>query len=142
MMSAGAPPPPPPPPPPPHPPPGHRICLCNTVDENGLFGQARNSLHDRQCPRRNAVRVVGIREVLVDLIGDNPDAVLQRPLANGVPLLGRIHRPGWVGGGDKQQHFGAGSAGTFELLNGYAISLVTARKNIYLDASGALDRLG
>src|SRR2546430_11640443 len=53
--------------------------------------------------------VVG--QVLVDLIGDHPDAVLDRPAADRLDLLRRVDRAGRVGRRAVQQRLGARRAG-------------------------------
>ena len=71
---------------------GHRVGLGNTVHEDGAVSQRGNCLDNRD----SLDAVVG--EVLVDLIGDHPEAVLLGPLTNGLGLLGGVDRTGGVRG--------------------------------------------
>ena len=63
------------------PPAGHGVGFGDTVDEDGLVGQGGDRFDDRH----GAHSVVD--EVLVDLVGDDPNAVLESPLADRASLF-------------------------------------------------------
>ncbi|MBG9885334.1 hypothetical protein ABE10_01780, partial [Bacillus toyonensis] len=67
-----------------HPPSGHRIGLRDAVDEDRLPRGCGDRLDDRH----GLDALVG--EVLVDLVRDDPDAVLDRPFADRPGLLGCV----------------------------------------------------
>ena len=119
-----------------HSPTGHGVRLCHTVDQNGLLGERWHGFNDGH----SLDAVIG--EVLVDLVRDHPDAVLERPFANGPSLFGRVHRSGRVGRRNKQQHLGFVGARRLQLLDGHQIVLVGAGKDVNLRAAGQRDRLG
>ena len=60
--------------------------------------------------------------MLVDLIGDDPDAVLSRPPADRRHLLGCVDGPGRVGRGDEDEQLGARGACGLQLLHRGAVS--------------------
>ncbi len=62
------------------------------------------------------VSVVG--EVLVDLVGDDPDAVLVCPLPDCPDLVGRIDSPRRVGRRNEEQRLGVRAAGRLQLVDG------------------------
>ena len=64
--------------------------------------------------------MLAIREVLVNFIGNHPDAVLHCPLTYGSNFFWRIHRTTWVVGRNEQQHFGARRTRTFKLFHCYS----------------------
>ena len=97
-----------------HAPTSHCISLCNTVHDDALVGNFRN-----ECWHRTEL-VLAVREVLVNFIGNDPDAVLNCPLSNGSNFFWRIHGTTWVVGRNEQQHFGARRARTFKLFHGYS----------------------
>ena len=68
----------------------HCIRLCNTVNDDAGFGKFR----DKRWHRRKLVLAIG--EMLVDLVGNHPDAVLNCPLANCDGLFWRVHSATWV----------------------------------------------
>ena len=91
---------------------GHRVGLSNTVDDDALV---RNLGHQRG-HRDKTVLAVG--EVFVDLVGDDPDALLDSPAANGLDLFGRIHGAAGVVWRHEQQHLGATGERCIELFYG------------------------
>ena len=68
-----------------HAPAGHGVGLGHAVERDRLVRQFRH-LGQKVGHRRSVVD-----EVLVDLVGDHPQAVRRRPLADGADLLGGVH---------------------------------------------------
>ena len=89
----------------------HCIRFCNAIDDDAFVGDL---WHERWHRRK---LVLSIREVLVDFVGDDPNAVLNSPLTYRNSFLWRIDSATWVVGRHKEQHFGARSTNFFELLN-------------------------
>ncbi len=118
------------------PPPGHGVGLGDTVDDDALIGEIG---HERR-HRGELVRTVG--EVLVDLVGDHPDAVLQRPLPDRLDGLGRVHGTGRVVGADEQQHLGPLGPRRVELLDGDLEAALGVGVDDDGHAAGERDRLG
>ena len=119
-----------------HSPAGHRVGLGHAVEDNGLVGQLGHQLDDVR-----ALRVL-VQEVLVDLIRNDPDAVLEGPLADRGQLLGRVDAARRVGRRAHEQDLRARGARGLELLDGHLVVLVGTRE--YLDGgrAGELDDLG
>ena len=88
-----------------HPPAGHGVGLGHAVHDDARVGQLG---HER---RHRGELVVAVGEVLVDLVGDHPDAVLDRPPADGLDLVGRVDGAARVVGRHEQQHLRAGACG-------------------------------
>ena len=65
---------------------GHRVRLGDAVDDDALVGELG---HDR---RHGDEPVVAVDEVLVDLVGQDPHALVDRPAADGLDLLRRVDR--------------------------------------------------
>ena len=65
------------------PPAGHGVGLGHAVHDDAAVGQLGDGDGDR------GELVVAVGEVLVDLVGEHPDAVLDGPLADGLDLLAR-----------------------------------------------------
>ena len=95
------------------PPAGHRVGLGHAVDARRTVGQLG---HERR-HRRELVLAVG--EVLVDLVGDDPDAVLDGPAADRLDLVaaGRRRRSGWTATRTRATLV-RGGAGRLELVDG------------------------
>ncbi len=116
-------------------PPGHRVGLGDTVDDDALVGEVG---HERR-HRRELVRTV--REVLVDLVGDHPDPVLDRPLADRFDGGRRIHRTRRVVGADEQQDLRARCTRRVELLDRDLEAALGVGVDHDRDAAGQRDRL-
>ena len=86
------------------------------------------------------MRAVG--EVFVDLVGDHPDAVLQRPLADGDDLGLGVHAARGVVRGDEQDGLGALGAGLLELIDGHLEAGLLVGVDHLRDATREGDRLG
>ena len=95
-----------------HPPAGHGVGLGHAVEDDGLVGRLRHE------GRQRRELVVVVDEVLVDLVGDDPEAVLDGPAADGLDLVGRVHRARGVRGRDEDQRLGAIGAGGLQLVDG------------------------
>ena len=119
-----------------HAPSGHGVGLGHAVEDDRLLSQLGNELDD--------VCGLGavVEEVLVDLIGDDPDPVLQGPLADGGQLLGRVDRAGRVRRRAQQQHLGALGAGGLELVNADLVVLVGPGEDLDRGPPGQGDGLG
>ena len=63
--------------------------------------------------------MLAVREVFINFIGNDPDAVLHCPFANGSNFFWWVHRTTWVIGRNKQQHFCARRACALELFHRY-----------------------
>ena len=74
-----------------HSPAGHRVSLGHAVEDDGLFREFGHQLDDVR-----GLRVL-VQQVLVDLVRDDPDAVLEGPLADRGQLLGRVDAARRVG---------------------------------------------
>ncbi len=91
---------------------GHGVGLGDAVDDEALLGDLGHE------GGHGGELVVAVDEVLVDLVGDDPHAVLDGPAPDGGDLVGGVDRSGGVVGADEEQHFGARGAGGFELVDG------------------------
>ena len=96
---------------------GHRVGLRDAVDDDGVVGE-----EGAEHGHRAGVDVV-VHQVLVDLVGEHPEAVVLDPLADRPDLVRGVDRAGRVGRRDEQQHLGAGGAGRLELLDGDLVLL-------------------
>ena len=83
-----------------------------------------------------------VQQVLVDLIRDDPDAVLEGPLADRGQLLGRVDAARRVGRRAHEQHLRAGGARGLELLDAHLVVLVGTREHLDGGRAGELDDLG
>ena len=83
--------------------------------------------------------VVG--QVLVDLVGDHPQALGRGPLADLRDLLRRVDGAGRVGRGDEEQDLGAVREGRFQLLHGDQVALLRAGEDLHRHAAGQPDGL-
>ena len=119
-----------------HSPAGHRVGLGDAVEDDGLVGQLGHQLDDVR-----ALRVL-VQQVLVDLIRNDPDAVLEGPLADRGELLGRVDAARRVGGRAHEQHLRARGARGLELFDAHLVVLVGAREHLDGGRAGELDDLG
>ena len=94
-----------------NPPAGHGVGLGDAVDDDAAVGDLG---HERGHRREGGVAV---DEVLVDLVGHDPEPVLDGPAPDRLDLLGRVDRAGRVRGRDEDEHLGARGAGRLELLD-------------------------
>ena len=86
------------------------------------------------------MRSVG--QVLVDLVGDHPDAVLDRPLADRLDGGRRIDRTRRVVGADEEQHLRSPCTGLLELVDRDLEAALGVRVDDHRYAAGQRDRLG
>ena len=119
-----------------HSPAGHRVGLGHAVEDDGLVGQLGHQLDDVR-----GLRVL-VQQVLVDLIGDDPDAVLEGPLADRGQLLGRVDAARRVGRRAHEEDLRARRARGLELLDGHLVVLVGAGEHLDGGRAGELDDLG
>ena len=94
------------------PPPGHGVGLSHAVDGHEMvvdFGDQRP---------HGVVHVVVVGQVLVDLVGEHPDAVLDGPPADGLDLVGWVDRSRRVGRGDEEERLGVRGASLLQLVDG------------------------
>ena len=72
--------------------PGHGVGLGHAVDHDAAVGQLGHH------HRHRVVLGAAVDQVLVDLVGDDPDAVLDRPAADGLDLVpaGTRRPSGWT----------------------------------------------
>ena len=117
------------------PPSGHGVRLGDPVDDECAVGDLRND------PGHRRELMLSVRQVLVDLVGDHPDAVLERPPSD------RLHLGGWVDGAARvarrheEQRLRARGAGRVELLDRHPeLGLLGGRHHDRLTA-GERDRL-
>ena len=85
----------------PTPPAGHGVGLGHAVHHQAPVGQ----LGDEH--RHRAVDGRAVDEVLVDLVGDHPQPLLERPAADRLHLGGRVDGAGRVRRRDEEEHLGA-----------------------------------
>ena len=118
------------------PPAGHRVGLRDAVEHDAPVGELGDG--DRHRDGLDAV----VRQVLVDLVGDHPEAVLDGPAADRLDLLARVDRAGGVGGRAEQQHLRALGARRLELVDGDEVVLGLVGEHLDRHAAGEPDRLG
>ena len=95
------------------PPTGHCIGLCDAVQHHTGVSQVRNK------SANGVVLVSVIGEMLVDLVGDDPDTVLNGPLPDGPDLIGRVDGTRRVGRRHEEQGLGARGTGSLQLVDGH-----------------------
>ena len=110
--------------------------LATPLTHDALVGDVG---HDRG-HRHEAVRAV--REVLVDLVGDHPDAALDRPPADGGDLLGRADGTRGVVRADEEEHLGAVGERRIELVDRHLEAGLLGGVDDLRHAAGEGDRLG
>ena len=118
-----------------HPPAGHRVRLGDAVDDDALVAQLG---HDRG--QRGELRVA-VDEVLVDLVGQHPQAVLDGPAADRLGLGLAVDGAGRVGRGDEEDDLGALGAGRLQLLDGDPVAGGLVGDDLDRDTAGEPDRL-
>ena len=121
---------------PPDPPTRHGVGLGDAVEHDALVLQLGDELGHGGEP------VLAVGEVLVDLVGDDPDAAVDRPATDGLDLLHWVHRAGRVAGRHEQQCLRAVGHRRVELIDRdpKAGGLVGADHDRYAARQG--DRLG
>ncbi len=119
-----------------HAPAGHRVRLGHAVEDHDLVAQLGNGGGDA------GELGVAVDQVLVDLVGDHPQAVLRRPAADRDRLLARVDGARRVGRRDEQQHLRPLGAGRLQLLDARQVAGGLVGHDVDLDAPGQLDRLG
>ena len=114
----------------------HGIGLGDAVDDDALVGQVG---HERR-HRGELVRSVG--EVFVDLVGDDPDAVFDRPLSDRLDGGRRIHGTRRVVGADEEQRLRSPCTDLLELVDRDLEAALGVRVDDHRYAAGQRDRLG
>ncbi len=94
------------------PPAGHRVGLGDAVDHDAAVGEVGHE------DRHGGELRVAVDQMLVDLVRDDPEAVLKGPFTDRLDLGGRVHGAGGVGGGHEDEHLGALGAGRLQLRDG------------------------
>ncbi len=117
------------------PPAGHGVRLGHPVDHDAGVRDLRH-LHGHRGEQR-----VAVDEVLVDLVGDDPDPLLRGPLADRSDLIGGVDGPGRVGGGDEDEQLGVGGQCFVEVGHRYAVPRVLCGGDDHRHAAGQPDRL-
>ena len=79
--------------------------------------------------------------MLVDLVGDHPDAMGQRPLADGLDLGGGVHGAGRVRRRDEDEQLGARRARSLKLGDGGPVAAGLIGHDLDRDTAGQADRL-
>ena len=118
------------------PPAGHGVGLRHPVDDDAGVGQLG---HD---DRHRDVLGGAVDEVLVDLVGDDPDAVLDGPAPDRLDLGRGGDGARRVGGRAPQQDLGTRGARRLELLDAHPVALLLGGDDNDGHATGELDRLG
>ena len=118
-----------------HAPAGHGVGLGDAVEDDHLVAELRHRGGDGG--ERHAV----VGQVLVDLVGDHPQALGRGPLADLLDLLRRVHGAGGVGRGDEEQDLGALREGRLQLVHGDQVALLRAGENLHRHAAGQPDGL-
>ncbi len=117
------------------PPPGHGVGLGHAVDDDGALGEGRD--HHRQGVEPG----VAVDEVLVDLVGQHPQAVLVGPPADRLDARPVVHRAGRVGRRHEKQHLGTRRASRLQLVDGDPEPGLDRRRHRDGHAAGEGDRL-
>ena len=115
---------------------GHGVGLGDAVDHHAALGGGGGD------HRKRHVLVIVVGEVLVDLVGHHPDAVLGRPVPDRRDLLRGVHAACGVGRGDEYQQLGARRPRRFQLLDRDAVAAVHAGVHDHRSRSGQCHRLG
>ena len=115
---------------------GHRIGLGDTVEDHAGVGQLGDDLQDA------VVHRIAVDEVLVDLVGHDDDAVLQRPPTDRLDLGAGVDGSGRIGWRHEDEDLGAVGACRLELLDGDAETGRLVGREDDRDTAGQGDRLG
>ena len=83
-----------------HPPAGHGVGLGHAVHHQAPVGQLGHQ------HRHGVVLGAAVDEVLVDLVGQHPQAPLDGPAPDRLDLARRVDGPGRVGRRDEEEHLG------------------------------------
>jgi len=118
------------------PPAGHRVGLRDAVEDDRVVGELGAQRRDRA--GLDAV----VQQVLVDLVGHDPQAVLGGPGTDRTDLVGGVDGAGRVRRGDEQQDLGALGARRLELVDGDLVVLGLVGEHLDGDTAGELDALG
>ena len=92
------------------PPSGHGVGLGDSVDDQPAVLQLGHG-----CDRGR--RRSPVDELLIDLVGQDPDPAFARPPADRLDLVGGIDGPGRIGGRHENQDFGAWRGRSLELVD-------------------------
>ena len=99
-----------------HPPAGHGVGLGHTVDYDAAIDEVGDqNRHGRELR-------VAVNEVLVDLIGHDPQALGGSPFSDGLDLGGGVDSAGGIGRRDEDKDLGLGCARGLKLRNVGAIA--------------------
>ena len=115
---------------------GHGIGLGNAVEDHAGIGKARDLSEDR------GEHVVAERQVFINLVGNDPNAVLECPLTNRTNFFRRVHRASRVRRRNEDKRFGLVSACSFELFNRDAKARLDIGRKNNRNATGQSDGLG
>ena len=85
---------------------------------------------------------VAVDQVLVDLVGQHPQAVLDGPAADRLDVARAVDRAGRVGRGDEEHDLRPLRAGRLQLLDGDAVAGGLVGDDLDRDTAGEPDRLG
>ena len=117
------------------PPAGHRVGLRHAVEHDAPVDELGH--RDRHGHRLRAV----VDQVFVDLVGDHPDVVLDRPPADRLGQLPGGHRPRRVRRRAPQQHLRPLGARLLELLDRRQELGLGPAHHLHGDPAGEADRL-
>ena len=119
-----------------HPPAGHGIGLGHTVEHDAAILQFGNH------HRHGMMLGLAVCEVLVDLVGEDPDAVLRSPAADLLDLRAGVDGAGRVGRRHEDQRLGPGGSGRLQLVDAHPEAARGGGQNGHGHAAGQGDRLG
>ena len=119
-----------------HAPPRHGVGLRDAVDDHAGVGDLGHEHGHRRELR------IAVHQVLVDLVGDDPDAVLGGPATDRGHLVRRVDRARGIGRRDEDEQLGARRARGLELLHRRAVAAGLVRVDDDGRAACELDRLG
>ncbi len=118
------------------PPPGHGVGLGHPVRHQAPLGQLGHHHGHRVVLR------TGVDEVLVDLVGEHPQTVLDRPATDRLDLLARVDRTGWVRRRYEEQRLGPRRAGRLEVFDRAAEPRGLVGVHKHRHPAGQHDRFG
>ena len=119
-----------------HPPAGHRVGLRDPVDHDAPVREPGH--HDGQ----RGGDGVAVGEVLVDLVGDHPQALVEQPAADRLDLLGAVDGAGRVRRRAEQHRLRAVGQRGLELVDGDLVALGLVGQDLDRHAAREPDRLG